>query len=122
MTRRLTITMVAMVAGALVVAGFGSLALIRVQARRDTVRDLRVQAQGVAELVDDAGVGRNVPNAGLRSPALRRILKVTDQQIVRLGQPGQPNDQMPSGIALDDGSVSRLNRGETVSGQHGDLA
>src|SRR4051794_2359603 len=67
-TRRLTLTMVAVVAGALVVAGFGSLALIRAQARRDTVHDLRTQAQGVAALVDDAGLTRN------GSPALRRIL------------------------------------------------
>ena len=58
MTRRITLTMVAVVAGALVVAGFGSLALIRAQARRDTVRDLRNQAQGVAQLVDDGAAGR----------------------------------------------------------------
>src|SRR4051812_5410023 len=122
MTRRITLTMVAVVAGALVVAGFGSLALIRAEARRSTVRDLRGQAQGVAELVDDAGVGRNAPNANIRAPVLRRILKITDQQIVRIGQPGQPNDQMPSGIVLDDGAVARLNNGEIVSGQQADLA
>ena len=53
MTRRLTITMVAVVAGALLVAGFGSLFLIRAQSRRDTVADLRKQAQGIAQLVDE---------------------------------------------------------------------
>jgi len=114
--------MVAVVAGALIVAGFGSLLLIRAQARRDTVRDLRSQALGVAELVDDAGLARNAPNAALRSPALRRILKLTDQEIVRLGVDGHPVSALPGGINLDDGDMQQLAGGHTVSGVHGTLA
>lgn len=122
MTRRLTLTMLGVVAGALLVAGFGSLFLLRAQARRDTVRDLRTQAQGVAELVDDAGLFRNAPDAALRSPALRRILKLTDQEIVRLGADGRPVGALPRGVTLDDGDVQQLNAGKTVSGVRGTLA
>jgi two-component system sensor histidine kinase BaeS len=114
--------MVGVVAGALLVAGFGSLLLIRAQARRDTVRDLRAQAQGVAELVDDAGLARNAPNAALRSPALRRILKLTDQEIVKRGADGRPVGALPGGISLDDGDIQQLNAGQTISGVRGTLA
>jgi signal transduction histidine kinase len=123
MTRRLTLTMVAVVAGALLVAGFGSLALIRVQARRDTVRDLRTQAQAVAQLVDDVVGGRLLPNAALqRQTVIRRMLKLTDQQVVRLGLNGQPLNDPPAGLSVDDLHLARIAQGQTVSGVRGNLA
>ena len=88
MTRRLTVTMVAVVAGALLVAGFGSLLLIRAQSRRDTVNDLRKQAQGIAQLVDDIPARNTTTAAVLRQRVLQRVLKLTDQAVVRYSPSG----------------------------------
>ena len=44
MTRRLVVLMVGLVAGTLLIAGIGTLALAHVRARADTESDLRTQA------------------------------------------------------------------------------
>jgi two-component system OmpR family sensor kinase len=122
MTRRLTVTMVAVVAGALLVAGFGSLVLIRAQSRRDTVADLRKQAQGIAQLVDEIPT-RNTPGAAaLRQRVLQRVLKLTDQQVVRYSPSGQALDPLPRGVSASDLDFAKLRQGETVSGVNGSLA
>jgi signal transduction histidine kinase len=122
MTRRLTITMVAVVAGALLVAGFGSLLLIRAQSRRDTVRDLRKQAQGIAQLVDDIPARNTTAAAILRQRVLQRILKLTDQAVVRYSPNGQPLDPLPPGVSASDLQFDQLQKGQTVSGVNGSLA
>src|SRR5438876_1841537 len=108
MTRRLTVTMVAVVAGALLVAGFGSLALIRVQSRRDTVADLRKQAQGIAQLVDEVPARNTAAAAALRQRVLQRVLKLTDQDVVRYTPAGQPLDPLPRGISASDLDFPKL--------------
>src|SRR5438874_6537469 len=123
MTRRLTLTMVAVVAGALVVAGFGSLALIRFQSRRDTVRDLRRQAQGIVQLVDEAPATRAGTAAlTVRQRVLQRVLRLEGQQVVRFNAAGQALDAPPSGVSAGDLDFDRLTRGQTVSGVNGALA
>src|SRR4051812_4711589 len=102
MTRRLTITMVAVVAGALLVAGFGSLLLIRAQSRRDTVKDLRKQAQGIAQLVDEVPARNGTAAATLRQRVLQRVLKLSDQEVVRYSPRGQPLDPLPPGVSASD--------------------
>src|SRR5947208_4142132 len=101
MTRRITITMVTVVAGAQLVAGFGSLLLIRAQSRRDTVKDLRKQAQGIAQLVDEIPA-RNTTTAAARQRVFQRILKLTDQAVVRYSPSGQPLDPLPPGVSASD--------------------
>ncbi len=122
MTRRLTITMVAVVAGALLVAGFGSLVLIRAQSRRDTVRDLRKQAQGIAQLVDDIPARNTAAAAVFRQRVLQRILKLTDQEVIRYSAAGQPLDPLPKGVSKSDLDFPALQQGKTVSGVNGALA
>jgi signal transduction histidine kinase len=122
MTRRLTITMVAVVAGALLVAGFGSLLLIRAQSRRDTVNDLRKQAQGIAQLVDDIPARNTTAAAVLRQRVLQRVLKLTDQAVVRYTPAGQPIDPLPKGVSASDLQFDQLQKGKTVSGVNGGLA
>ena len=122
MTRRLTVTMVAVVAGALIVAGFGSLLLIRAQSRRDTVRDLRRQAQGIAQLVDDIPARNTTAAAVLRQRVLQRVLKLTDQEVVRYSAAGQPIDPLPKGVSASDLDFPKLQQGQTVSGVNGSLA
>jgi two-component system, OmpR family, sensor kinase len=122
MTRRLTVTMVAVVAGALIVAGLGSLLLIRAQSRRDTVRDLRKQAQGIAQLVDDIPARNTTAAAVLRQRVLQRILKLTDQAVVRYTPAGQPLDPIPKGVSASDLQFNELQKGQTVSGVNRSLA
>jgi signal transduction histidine kinase len=114
--------MVAVVAGALLVAGFGSLLLIRAQSRRDTVRDLRKQAQGIAQLVDDIPARNTTTAAVLRQRVLQRILKLTDEAVVRYTPAGQPIDPLPSGVSASDLEFANLQKGQTVSGVNGSLA
>src|SRR5437763_7950692 len=123
MTRRRARTMAAVVAGALVVAGFGSLALIRFQSRRDTVRDLRRQAQGIVQLVDEAPATRAGAAAlTVRQRVLQRVLRLEGQEVVRFNAAGQALDAPPSGVSAGDLDFDRLTRGQTVSGVNGALA
>src|SRR5437762_1763249 len=122
MTRRLTVTMVAVVAGALLVAGFGSLFLIRAQSRRDTVADLRKQSQGIAQLVDEIPTKNTAAATALRQRVLQRVLKLSDQAVVRYTPAGQPIDPLPRGISPSDLQFDQLQQGQTVSGVNGSLA
>jgi len=115
--------MVAVVAVALIFAGFGSLALIRIQSRRDTVRDLRRQAQGIVELVDDAPATRaGAPALAVRQRVLQRVLRLEGQQIVRFTTSGQAIDNPPAGVSAADLRFDHLSQGQTVSGVNGTLA
>jgi two-component system OmpR family sensor kinase len=116
--------MVAVVAVALVVAGFGTLALLRIQSRRETIRDLRTEAQAVAELVDEVPAGRNGAAAAvtLRQRVIQRVLKLEGQQIVRFGPKGNALDNPPPGVSAGDLQFDRLSQGQTVSGANGNLA
>ncbi|MBV8302932.1 MAG: HAMP domain-containing histidine kinase [Acidimicrobiia bacterium] len=122
MTRRLTVTMVAVVAGALLVAGLGSLLLIRAQSRRQTLADLRKQAQGIAQLVDQIPASPTAPAAVLRQRVFQRILKLTDEAVVRYSAAGHPVDPLPSGVSAADLQFDKLRQGQTVSGVNGPLA
>src|SRR5438105_11039304 len=109
--------MVAVVAGALLFAGFGSLVLIRIQSRRDTVRDLRLQAQGIVQLVDEAPATRAGAAAlTLRQRVLQRVLRLEGQQVVRFSATGQPLDNPPPGVSAGDLHFDKLSNGQTVSG------
>jgi len=115
MTRRLTLTMVAVVAGALLVAGFGSFGLLALQARNETVRDLRRQAQAFAATVEDVATVRNLRAVGT-------ALKLQGEQVMRFGPGGRTPDAPPAGVSVSDIDVARLRAGETVSGVNSGLA
>ncbi len=114
--------MVAVVAGALLVAGFGSLLLIRAQTRRQTVADLRKQAQGIAQLVDELPVRNSTAAAARQRRILTQVLKLTDQKVVRYSPTGEPLDALPKGVSASDLDIAKLQRGQTVSGVNGGLA
>jgi two-component system, OmpR family, sensor kinase len=114
--------MVAVVAGALIVAGLGSLLLIRAQSRRDTVADLQKQAQGIAQLVDDIPARNTTTAAILRQRVLQRILRLTDQAVLRYSPSGEPLDPLPHGVSASDLDFAKLQQGQTVSGVNGALA
>ena len=112
MRRRLTIAVVALVAGALVVAGLGTLLLIRRSARDEARRELVRQAGAIAEQADAA-------NANLA--VLRRAMQLEGAVVVAVGPRGRSLDPLPSGLSEADLDVGRLRGGEVVGGTRGNL-
>jgi len=115
MTRRITLTMVGVVAGALVVAGLGALLLIRLGARSEAKKELASQAQRLAGALEDP----------LSLNALRGLgaaLRLEGQSVVRIGGGGRIAGELPAGVAIADLQPARLRAGHTVSGVRGNLA
>jgi two-component system sensor histidine kinase BaeS len=115
-TRRLTVVIVAMVAGALLLAGVGTLVLSQLGARRDTRRQLEDQAVNVAASLQ-ATQGR--PAVG---EALRRALRLQGAQVVAFGPRGNRIGPLPEGVTDADVDLASLEADEVVSGTHGNLA
>ena len=113
MRRRLTVAVVALVAGALVVAGVGTLLLIRRSARDEARHELVRQATAIAEQAD----ATSAPNLAV----LRRALRLEGAVVVAIGPGGRSRDPLPEGITEADLAVPRLRNGEVVDGSRGNL-
>lgn len=115
MRRRLTVTIVGLVAAALVMAGLGTWALERRGAAEETRQALVDQAQALAQVAE-----------GVARPALlttlNRSLRLDGSAVVRLGRNGTPVEVLPAGLLLDPSAGARLSRGDVVSGRQGDRA
>jgi two-component system sensor histidine kinase BaeS len=131
--------MVAMVAGALIVAGLFTLLLTVVSTRNQTRTDLVRQADGVASgfqaqgasLANRAGTrGAARPGGALKTllNALKAPLKLQDEAVVAVGDNGrvfdvdrplQPPPPLPSGLNVADLRPAYLLAGHTVSGRKG---
>nr|MDQ6928406.1 HAMP domain-containing histidine kinase [Actinomycetota bacterium] len=114
MTRRITLTMIAVVAGALLVASLGTLVLSQWVARRDAREELGRQAERLAETADDTQSAQVLRAVGA-------ALKLEGAAVLRFGPAGRTTDTPPSGITLDDLDVGRLRTGKTVTGANGSL-
>src|SRR5437660_8897281 len=114
MRRRITLTVVAVVAGALLVATVATFGLLRFNARNDTRKDLVLQASNLAERFDE-----------LQRPALLNTfvaaLRLADLRIVCFGTACRAPGQPPPGVNRNDLNLVRLRAGATVSGHHGSL-
>jgi two-component system sensor histidine kinase BaeS len=113
MRRRLTIAVVALVAGALVVAGLGTLLLIRRSARTEARNELVRQATAIADQADAA--------SATNLAVLRRAMQLEGAVVVALGPGGRSRDPLPTGVTEADLDVGRLRAGEIVSGGRGNL-
>jgi two-component system sensor histidine kinase BaeS len=111
--RRLTIAVVALVAGALVVAGLGTLLLIRRSARDEARRDLVRQAVAIADQADSTSA-RNLA-------VLRRAMRLEGAAAVAIGPAGRFFDPLPAGVVATDLDAARLRAGEVITGVHGNL-
>ena len=115
MRRRITLTMVGVVAGALVVATVGTVLLLRYQSRRDTLADLRRQATTIATRVEDVQRPQILT-------ALTVALRLEELRLVCFGpacRPAQQAQALPPGVDRADLDVDRLRAGGTVSGASG---
>jgi two-component system sensor histidine kinase BaeS len=113
MRRRLTLAIVAVVAGALLVAGFGSLLLARRAARQDAERQLYDEAVAVSTTTTDA-------NTSIAPAALRRALRLEGADVIPLG-PRCPSLAAAVGVPFTDADCLALRSGGR-SGVRRDLA
>ena len=114
MTRRLTLTMIAVVTGALLVATAGTLVLTRAEARAQSRRELGQQAERLARRIE------TVQRVGLA--AVQVALRLEDGAIVCLGPTCGPRPTtIPAGLTEADLDVERLRLGRVVTGTRGDL-
>ncbi|MFN2607811.1 MAG: ATP-binding protein [Acidimicrobiales bacterium] len=114
MTRRITFTMVGVVAGALLVASVVTLLLSQLADRRHTRSELAGQASRLATSVD----------AVQTRPVLAAVgaaLKLEGEAIVVFGPAGNRNGALPDGVTATDLHVAALRAGRTVTGAHGRL-
>lgn len=115
MRRRLTVTIVLVVLGALVVTGLGTLVLTLYASRQSTQRDLERQAQTIAQATAEVRRQQTVA-------VLRRVLKLNGAAIVAVGPAGAVVGALPPGLEPADVRPADLLLGATVSGNRGRLA
>ena len=114
MTRRLTLTMVAVVTGALLVATVATLLITRLEARAQARRELGDQALRLARRIETLPGGL---------AAVRVALRLEDGAVVCLGPTcgGRGAAAIPAGMSVTDLDVERLGAGRVVTGTRGDL-
>jgi signal transduction histidine kinase len=131
--RRITISMVLMVFGALVLAGLASLALAVHDTRNQTRRELVREGQGLAASVQGEAAGRPDPATALKSilTTLRSPLRLEGSAVIgirpnsgALFDPADPRTPvaLPSGLTASDLQPQQLLAKQIVSGSHGSLA
>ena len=125
MRRRLGFAILGTALGTLVLAALGTFVLARLEARAITERELRAQAEAIAELVTvpTAPPDGPGPTPRQRLGRIRQALELDDVELVVLdpadrvveGFGGRP----PEGLTVADLEPDRLRAGETVSGVTG---
>ena len=114
MTRRLTLTMVAVVTGALLVVTVGTLLVTRVEARSQARRELGQQAQRLARRIE------TVQPVGLAG--VQVALRLEGGAVACFGAGCRAPGVLPSGLTEDDIDLDRLRDGRVVTGTRGSLA
>lgn len=114
MRRRLTIAMVSLVAGALLLAGVGTLLIANQVARADARRDVATELRALK------GTGAH------RRPVVFRALYHQARVDGAIFRPLSPNGailgHLPAGLRAEDFDSNRLRSGKVSSGTRGDLA
>jgi signal transduction histidine kinase len=134
--RRLTITIVGVVAGALVLVGLVTVLLTVRTAREDTRRALASQAQQVAvqvskevQTADSGAAGTTGARARTLLDALKKPLNWEGETLVAIGPAGRIFDidrprqpaTLPGNLQSADLSAADLLQGRTVSGRRGSI-
>jgi signal transduction histidine kinase len=126
-TRRLTIAIVGVVAGALLLAGLGTLLLVRLSARDDTRQELEDQVTSIAARsgsLAEVDPRRPAPRRQARPAFLELVrvaLELQGAELMRFRPDGSTIDLPPAGIDLGDLRFEQLRAGQVVSGTNGSL-
>ncbi len=110
MTRRLIVTVVAIVAAALAVATVVTFVLVRVEAREQARTELRRQAVRLATQVESV----QAPGA---LAAVVRALRLEGAGVLRVGPDAGLRGQLPPGVVRDDIDVDLLRAGKPLTGE-----
>ena len=136
MTRRIAVAIVGMVIATLVLSATATFVVARVSERKQAERSLRVQAEGVVELLPDlerAATPRRTPNNPTPDPnstanltrrrvieRLQRTLSLSGVAEVRIDAAGNLIDtDLPSPLIASDLPIAQLQAGGSVSGHRG---
>jgi len=114
MTRRITLTMVAVVTGALLVVTLGTLFVTRLEARAQARRELGQQAARLARRIE------TVQRVGLAG--VQVALRLEDGAVACFGPSCRTPGALPAGITQEDLDLPVLRRGRAVTGTRGALA
>lgn len=114
MTRRLTLTMVAVVTGALFVVTLGTLFVTRLGSRQQARRELGQQAERLARRIE------TVQRVGLAG--VQVALRLEDGAVSCFGPSCRVAGALPGGLTQDDIHLDRLKAGRVVTGTNGNLA
>jgi two-component system sensor histidine kinase BaeS len=115
MRKRLVLVLVGLVAGALVVAGFGTLIVTRRTARTDASRQLLQQATVFAQAANEVRTARVVE-------VVNRVLKLEGGEIIVVSGGGVVTTPLPAGLSPGALSGSQLAAGQPISGWQGSTA
>ncbi|MDQ6725838.1 MAG: HAMP domain-containing histidine kinase [Actinomycetota bacterium] len=114
MTRRLTLTMVAVVTGALLLVTVGALFVTRIEARTQARRELGLQALRLARRIE------TVQRVGLAG--VQVALRLEDGSVVCFGPTCRTQGTLPAGMTQADIGLARLEKGKVVTGTLAGLA
>jgi two-component system OmpR family sensor kinase len=125
--RRIVLATCGAVFAALLLAGLGTLALARADARRATQADLARQAEGLAQLFEGIGSPPETRAGQLQTAAIRtrlsrlaRTLELDDIAFLVSGPRLDYQGELPPGVDLGPADEDALRDGEVVSGANGD--
>jgi len=113
MTRRLTLTMVAVVTGALLTATTATLFVTRLEARTQSRRELGRQAQRLARRIE------TVQRGGLAG--VQVALRLEAGAVACFGPTCRTPGSLPAGLTQGDIRLDRLRNGRVVTGSRGPL-
>ena len=127
MRRRFTIAIIGTVLATLIVAGFGTLALAAVSARKQTENGLRDQAEATASILDitppGAGEANTQASRRERFTRVRNAFSLEDLSLVALRPNNEigfaASDPLPDRLTAERLQPDRLRNGETTSGSLG---
>jgi len=115
MRRRLTLSIVGVVAAALVVSGLVSILLVGARERHRVEQEVTREAQGLAAQADRVERPAVLLNLG-------RFLRLRDLRLVRVTAAGQVQGALPVGVRTEDIRPADLLAGGTVHGRRLGLA
>jgi len=115
MRNRLVLVLVALVAGALIAAGFGTLLVTRRAARNDASKQLLAQATVFAQAANEV---RNLRVLAV----VDRMLELENGKIIAISSAGTVTTPLPAGLSVSELAGSQLAAGRPVSGWSGNTA
>jgi two-component system sensor histidine kinase BaeS len=124
--RRIVLATCGAVLAALVLAGLGTLALARLDARASTRTELEQQSRALAAVFETIGDPLQGGTGSLQAPAVRQRLRqlargmdLQDLGFLVSGPLLNYRGDLPQGVVLSPVQMDELRAGEVVSGTHG---